>query len=179
MNQCSYCGRKNEDDALYCGGCGKPLKKPAIKDEEADLKDPANTPVTVASLHSLQEAELLKSELEAVGIEAFIPEEYTTGVFSSITPFQQVTVRVPAKDTEAARNIVAAFAAASRVESQEDTPAGRKNAPPDPEPSQGTTVAYEPGQNPPGQTRCVSCGTHIPVDSILCPKCGWTQPRLA
>ena len=28
-----------------------------------------------------------------------------------------------------------------------------------------------------GGTPCVSCGKHIPIDSRLCPACGWTQPR--
>ncbi len=178
MKQCSYCGRQNEDDAAYCGGCGEPLNQPAVRAEAEDLKDPANSPITVASFHSLEEAELLKTELEAVGIEAYIPEEYTTGVFSSITPFQQVTVRVPAANAEAARNIVAAFAAASRVKSPEDA-GGEDERPGNPDPSAEADIACSPGPNPPGQTRCVSCGVHIPLDSVLCPKCGWAQPRLA
>jgi len=32
---------------------------------------------------------------------------------------------------------------------------------------------------PPGHMRCISCGASIRLDSILCPKCGWAQPRLA
>lgn len=177
MKQCSYCGRQNEDDASYCGGCGKPLNKPALRAEATDLKDPANAPITVASFHSLEEAELLKSELEAVGIEAFIPEEYTTGVFSAITPFQQVTVRVPAGNADAARNIVSAFAASSRVEAQSepDLDDGRPGL----DAPEGAELASASDQNPPGKTRCVSCGAFIPLDSVLCPECGWTQPRLA
>jgi len=173
MKQCSYCGHQNEDGAVECSGCGMPLNPPPIKGGTADLKDPANAPVTVAKFQNLEEAELLKTELEAVGIEAYIPEEYTTGVFSSITPFQKVTVQVPAGNAEVARSIVAAFAATSRVTSaeEEDT----RDAPAKPEPE----TEYSSGDNPPGQTRCVSCGAHIPIDSVLCPKCGWTQPRLA
>ena len=132
----------------------------------------------VASFHSLEEAELLKAELEAAGIEAFVPEEYTTGVFSGLIPFQQVTVQVSAGDAEAAGAIAAAFAATSRGEgkgsNEADPKAGTR-----PTVNREQESAESAAENQPGKARCVSCGAQIPVDSILCPKCGWTQPRLA
>lgn len=173
MKTCSYCGYQNEDADTLCRGCGESLKQPAVQNEAADLKDPATAPVVVATFHSLEEAELLKSELEAVGIEAYIPEEYTTGVFSSITPFQKVTVRVPAGQLEAARGIVSAFAASSRVETGAEDESRGGASTDEPPAAESSTHC------PPGTTHCVSCGAPIPLDSILCPKCGWTQPRLA
>ncbi|HEY5911405.1 MAG TPA: DUF2007 domain-containing protein [Verrucomicrobiae bacterium] len=178
MKQCAYCGGQNEDSAVKCRGCGESLEKPAVPAGTAALKDPANAPVMVASLHSLEEAELLKAELEAAGIEAFIPEEYTTGVFSGIIPFQQVTVQVPASDAEAAKAIAAAFAAASCGEGEgSDEPDPKAGA--RPWLNQAPESAESAAENQPGKARCVSCGAQIPLDSILCPKCGWTQPRLA
>ncbi len=167
MKQCTNCGRENDDTAVKCSGCGQPL-------DQTSSKDPAQAPIVVASFHSLEEAELLKSELEAAGIEAYVPEEYTTGVFSSVIPFQKVTVQVLAADADAARAIAATFAAASRDETEAAAQAAAQDSG---ESSKSASDAADPGQQ--GMTRCVSCGEHIPLDSVLCPKCGWTQPRLA
>jgi ribosomal protein L40E len=175
MKRCTYCGRENGDAATTCSGCGEPLAKP--EPPAPEVVDPSLAPVIVASFHNAEEAELLKAQLESVGIEAFVPEEYTTGVFSAVIPFQNVTVQVHARDAEAARAIVAAFTPASSPPTPptEDSPTERP-----------TTNDQEPPQTEPpisreapGMTRCVSCGALIPWDSILCPKCGWTQPRLA
>jgi len=132
----------------------------------------------VATFHSAEEAELLKAQLESAGIEADVPEEFTTGVFSAVIPFQTVTVQVHAKDYEAARAIVAAFAPASAPTSQPPD----EGSPPESAAESGEepALAQPPvSKEAPGMTRCVSCGALIPLDSILCPKCGWTQPRLA
>ncbi len=177
MKRCSSCGQQNEDTANLCRGCGQPLDRQS-PGQDNNLDNPADTPVTVASFQNLEEAELLKSELEAVGIEAYIPEEYATGVFSSITPFQKVTVRVPAESADAARSIVAAFAAASKTESGQSEPTGDDTGDTR-EPEGSPNLAGSPKDDPPGMTRCGSCEAYIPLDSVLCPKCGWTQPRLA
>jgi hypothetical protein len=75
---------------------------------DPQLVDPALSLVTVASFHNLTEAELLLGRLQAAGIEACIPEEYTTDVFSGVIPFELVTVRVAAKDVADAKAVIAA-----------------------------------------------------------------------
>lgn len=109
MKTCSYCGRENEDAVSFCSGCGQSFSAPpAPLESKVDprLVDPALAPVAVATFHSLTEAELLLSRLQAAGIEAYIPEEYTSDVFSGVIPFELVTVRVAAKDYEDAKAVV-------------------------------------------------------------------------
>jgi len=105
MKKCSYCGRESEDAAVACRECGKEFGAEAAP--EVELTDPALSPVIVATQDSLQEAQLLVDRLAAAGIEAFIPEEYSTQVFSAVVPLEPLTVRVAARDAEAARAILA------------------------------------------------------------------------
>jgi hypothetical protein len=108
MKHCSYCGHDNEDAASTCAGCGESLDSTQSSTEsEPGLADPALAPVVVATFTSLQEASLLVDRLEAAGIEAVIPEEYAEQVFSAVIPLASITVRVAAKDYEAARAVLA------------------------------------------------------------------------
>ena len=50
---------------------------------------------------------MLAGRLAAAGIEAYIPEEYAEQVFSGVVALERLTVRVAAKDYEAAKAIVA------------------------------------------------------------------------
>jgi hypothetical protein len=63
--------------------------------------------VVVGTFSSLLEAKLLADRLEAAGIEAYIPEEYAPQVWSAVIPLELMSVRVPAKDYEAAKVIAA------------------------------------------------------------------------
>ena len=58
---------------------------------------------------SVVDASLVMTRLEAAGIEACIPEEYTPQIFWNCTPspLESVTVRVAAKDYEEARPLLA------------------------------------------------------------------------
>jgi hypothetical protein len=105
MKKCAYCGRDNEDMAVACRECGEEFE--ALSDPAPQLIDPALSPVIVGTFGSLEEANWLAARLEAAGIEAFIPEEFASQVFSAVVPFELVTVRVAAKDYEAAKAIVA------------------------------------------------------------------------
>ena len=176
MKRCTYCGRENADAVTTCSGCGEPLVQPEAPAITEEI-DPSLAPVVVASFHNAEQAELLRAQLESAGIEAVVPEEYTTGVFSAVIPFQSVTVQVHARDAEAARAIVAAFTPGSSPPTRrsEDSPAGNPTGTDQELPEPEGPISSEA----PGMTRCVSCGALIPLDSILCPKCGWTQPRLA
>ena len=58
----------------------------------------------------MAQASLLSTRLEAAGIEACIPEKYAQQIFSNVIPLGGVTVRVAAKDCEAAKAIAAGLA---------------------------------------------------------------------
>ncbi len=104
MKTCSYCGHQNQDTAATCSGCGKLLETPATPKAPSDLEDTALDPVIVATFENTEHAGVLKAELEAAGIEAWIPED-----FSVEFPPQTATVQVAAKDAAAAAEIAAEF----------------------------------------------------------------------
>ena len=107
MKKCAYCGRSNEEMALVCSECGKEFESSASAEAQPQRLDPALSPVTVATFSSLVEANLLVDRLEAAGIEADIPEEYSPQIFSAVIALERLTVRVAAKDYEAAKRIAA------------------------------------------------------------------------
>lgn len=107
MKNCSYCGQPNEDAATVCSGCGEEFPIPAPSQTDPQLEDPTLSLVTLATFSSLAEASLLVGRLETAGIEACIPEEYAEGVFSGIIPLERLTVRVAARDYEAAKMVLA------------------------------------------------------------------------
>lgn len=82
-------------------------------DDSAPTADPATdpglSPAVVVSCASTVEAALVRSRLEAAGIEAFLPEEQTPQIFWCLvpSPLEPVTVRVAARDLEAARAVLA------------------------------------------------------------------------
>ena len=107
MKKCPYCGHDNGDDATVCVACQTELAPPA-PNVDPRLTDPSLSLVTVASFKSVEDAGLLKSRLEAAGIEACIPEEFSPHLFltTSPNPLESVTVRVAAKDYEAAKQLL-------------------------------------------------------------------------
>lgn len=107
MKKCSYCGRENALDALTCVECGKALGSAPGSSVPKDLLDPGLSPVVVGTFGSLQEASVLVGRLEAAGIEAWVPEEYGAQVFSGVLGIEPLTVRVAAKDYQAAREALA------------------------------------------------------------------------
>jgi len=110
MKTCSYCGRQNEDTAVACSECGNGFLSSPAPEEDAQLSDPAGALVSVGTFDTLAQASLLVSLLEAAGIEACIPEEYTPQLFSHVIPLGCVTVRVARKDLEAAQALAGATA---------------------------------------------------------------------
>lgn len=181
MKKCSYCGRENEEEAVACSECGKEFESMEfeampLSETDPELLDAALSPVIVGRFSSLQEASLLAGRLEAAGIEASIPEEYSEQVFSAVIGLERLTVRVAAKDYEAAMAVVAegaetppATAAPAGSEASETTDAGSQAA--------GELEAEAEGS--PGRKPCVSCRAAIPYEATVCPKCGWTQPPLS
>src|SRR5207245_686653 len=110
MKTCSYCGRQNEDTAVACPECGTGIVSSPPPEVDAQLSDPANALVIVGSFDTMAQASLLATRLEVAGIEACIPEEYGPQLFSNVIPLGSVTVRVAARDFEAAEAIAAGMA---------------------------------------------------------------------
>ena len=110
MKKCSYCGRENDEASANCSECGTEFEGPTVSDVDPQLTDPGLSPVIVGTYRTIVEAGVIKLRLEAAGIEADIPEEYTPQIFwyAIPSPLERVTVRVPAKDYETARRILAA-----------------------------------------------------------------------
>lgn len=108
MKKCRYCGRENEEAAVACRECGEALDEAPASPMKPEALDPALSPVVVATFNSLPAAKLLADRLEAAGIETYIPEEFAPPVFSAVIPLEQITVRVAAKDYEAAKALAAA-----------------------------------------------------------------------
>jgi len=98
MKTCPYCGRENDAAAVACAGCGEVFEQSPPEQSDAQLLDPALSPRVVATFSSLPEASLLVDRLEASGIEADIPEEYSPQIFSSVIALERLTVCVVAKD---------------------------------------------------------------------------------
>lgn len=107
MKTCTYCGHSNEDEVTACAGCGESISSAEATDPI--LTDPAERLEVVTSCRNAVEANLLKMRLEAADIEACVPEEFSAQIFwNEVTgPFEGVTVRVKARDLEAARKVLA------------------------------------------------------------------------
>jgi hypothetical protein len=160
MKTCNYCGHQNDDTATTCSGCGEPLNNPAETDTAADLRDTTLNPVIVATFENTEHAGVLRAELEAAGIEAWIPED-----FSFEFPPQTASVQVAAKDAVAAGEIAAEFRKVTLA--QLHPPATRQ-----PDPAQLSIRGPVPDTN-----KCVSCGAPIPSGATLCPKCAPAEAR--
>ena len=64
-------------------------------------------PVTIRTCRDLAEAEIVKSALDAAGIEAFIPDENAASLYpSQVLDTDGVRVQVAADDAERAREVL-------------------------------------------------------------------------
>ena len=166
MKNCPQCGRANDESVLACVYCNAEFVAPDEIESpvDSDLTDPALSLVVVATFANVVDAGMLRLRLEAAGLEACIPEEYTPHIFWNMipSPLEQVTVRVAAKDYPAAQAVAEEFAR-DRAEAEpvlENSPAVPAIPPPDPAHAK----------------RCVRCAADISDTASECPHCGWTQP---
>jgi hypothetical protein len=127
MKICAYCGKENEDDAVYCRECGTDgFKTPASADKPAESVTPepefasANlefmtpTPqememdlVNLLRCRALGEADLLVARLESAGIPAFIPDQFLMqNIGFNLNTFGYVRIQVSPKDYEAAKELL-------------------------------------------------------------------------
>jgi len=114
---------------------------------------------------------VLAGRLEAAGIQASIPEEYSEQIFSGVIGLERLTVRVAAKDYKAAMAVVAEGVEATST----SVPPGSSGTEARPERGLAEISAAE-ASNQEARKLCESCGAEIPETAHLCPKCGWTQP---
>jgi len=171
MKKCAYCGCPNEDTEVGCAECGEQLETSSSPDPEPQALDPALSPVIVAQFTNLQQASVLAGRLEAAGIQASIPEEYSEQIFSGVIGLERLTVRVAAKDYKAAMAVVAEGVEATST----SVPPGSSGTEARPERGLAEMGAAE-ASNQEARKLCESCGAEIPETAHLCPKCGWTQP---
>jgi hypothetical protein len=127
MKNCAYCGRENDDEAVYCRECGTDgFKQPAPVAKPADPVTPepefvstrleflTPTPqemkmnvVSLARCRTLGEADLLVAQLEAVGIPAFIPDQFLMqNIGFNLNTYGYVRIQVSPKDYEAAKELL-------------------------------------------------------------------------
>lgn len=166
MKICAYCGRENADEVITCQECGKEFE-PSPPPVDPELKDPRLNLAVVEVFRNTVDAAMFKARLDAAGIEACIPEEYTPQIFWNIipSPLESVTVRVAAKDLAAAKEILADY---SNTAIAASLPVDEK--------SEGAANPVEQIDEATSRKACVSCGALISETAGFCPKCGWTQP---
>jgi ribosomal protein L40E len=176
MKTCSRCGKENADEATACSECGKEFPAPEIPEDPNRLLDPSLSLAVVATFRNVVDAGLFRARLEAAGIEACIPEEYTPQIVWNVTPspVETVTVRVTAKDYEAAKALLADYVDTSIIAALPLPQEGEVQIGNVPLDKQDESITSSQSR-----TECVSCGAIIPETAKLCPKCGYTQPEIA
>jgi ribosomal protein L40E len=169
MKKCPYCGHENVDEARECLICHTNLDPVRGTAPDPQAGDPELAIRVVATFANVVDADVFKTRLEAAGIDAFIPEEYTPHIlWTAITnPLEGVTVRVAVKDYDAARALyesAEASAAPSRIPPSDTATTTRVQ-----------TVAQQAEETGPSKL-CVACNAKIPEAASVCPKCGYSQP---
>jgi hypothetical protein len=127
MKNCAYCGKENDDDAVYCRECGTDGFKKLVSEDK--LSEPVTsepefvstrleflTPspqememsvVNLARSRTLGEADLLVAQLEAAGIPAFIPDQFLMqNIGFNLNTYGYVRIQVSPKDYEAAKALL-------------------------------------------------------------------------
>jgi len=113
MKKCPYCGKEYSDETSICAVDETVLVSdnsvPELSTPEPGVQDSDLNLVIVGTYRTVVDATVVMCRLQAAGIEACIPEEYTPQIFWNVipSPLETVTVRVAAKDYEEARRIIA------------------------------------------------------------------------
>jgi hypothetical protein len=171
MKKCPYCGHENVNEARLCEICHTELEPAPQAPRDPQAEDPALAMRVVATFANVVDADVFKTRLEAAGIEAFIPEEYTPQILwaAIVSPLEGVTLRVAAKDYDAARALYESAEVSSAVPPQ----IPRSNTGTSGKVEAVVEDAVETGPS----KLCVACNARMPEKSSVCPKCGYTQPE--
>jgi hypothetical protein len=97
----------NIEEADTCRHCGTAFFF-ELESLERKFDDPADELTIVGRYANVVDANMVKCLLEARGIEACVPEELTPQIlwYLVTSPLETVTVRVAARDLNAARRII-------------------------------------------------------------------------
>ncbi len=126
MKRCKYCGRENPDDATSCRECGTKFSLPEATPRPKRRPEPTLpiippnwqfrdlTPeemkqdlVTLLTCPNIMDADVIVGRLGSVGIEAFIPDEYTAQTMAwNLNAIGFVRVQVAPGDYERAKNFL-------------------------------------------------------------------------
>ena len=70
-------------------------------------RQPTNEPVTIRTCRDIQEAQILRSMLEAGGVKAFIPDENAAGLYPpQVLDTNGVRLQVRPEDLDLARELL-------------------------------------------------------------------------
>jgi hypothetical protein len=80
--------------------------------------------ITLTTCSNIAEAELLKSLLDAGGIQAFLPEELTANAAPQLVFSSGIRVQVEDEDADEARRVIATAQTPSDEDTGKDQPRG-------------------------------------------------------
>jgi hypothetical protein len=115
MKRCAYCGREREDTVTLCPECGNDAVKESLgsplettaEDSEPPRK---NKLITLKTCRDIVEADMIRAQLEAEGISAYVPDQFISQTFAlNPNAFGFVVLQVAEKDAEAAKQILGTF----------------------------------------------------------------------
>jgi len=110
--ECSYFKRIHKyaeyrDDITLCSDCGSILKDGGRPDIENNYDDEGESLVNVASYRDLQDAYLVKGKLESEGIQVFLRNEHTIGIYWLYSnALGGIKLDVPESQVQQAQNII-------------------------------------------------------------------------
>jgi hypothetical protein len=105
--ECPACELMNAEEADTCKHCGTAFFF-ELECLERRLDDPADELRIVGRYANVVDANMMKGLLESNGIEACVPEELSPQIlwYLVTSPLETVTVRVAARNLDAARRII-------------------------------------------------------------------------
>ena len=153
MKNCSYCGRENKNASVACLECGTEFESSPAVQVDPQLEDPPLSLVIVATFRNVLDAGLFKARLEAAGIEACTPEEFTPQIFWDLIPslLERMTVRVAAENYEAAQALFAEYVDTSLTAARAGASESQENS------TSEDAKVEEATCDVPGRKLCVAC----------------------
>ena len=125
MKRCERCGCENDDEASRCSECGTEFAAGAASGGTADVPEGIEpiemafefkpltagdmnlNLVTLLNCRTLMEADMIVSQLESAGIEAFIPDQSLMSTIGfNLNTYGYVRVQVSPQEYQAAKEFL-------------------------------------------------------------------------